>query len=547
MHPSLSIPDIIIVAVFVVLTVWLGMRKSRKRDTTGYFLGGRDSSWIVVGLTLFVVSISSSTLVGNAGEGFISGVAVFDYNLVSVFVMVFFALFFIPLYIRAGIYTIPEFLGKRYDNRSRLYLSVITILGNIFIDIAAAMYTGGLILKMMFPEVSLPLIITGIALLAGSTAIMGGLSSSLRVDLFRSAVLICGSVILTIACFSSVGGIGAFIEHFRDDVWLHLVRPVDDPTVPWPGMLLGIPILGFYFWGNNQLMVQRVLSAKSVDQGRKGMLLVGFLYLFTIFIFIMPGMAGRQLNIFSSGASLPAGIVGGGELQANYGINTDEVYTRLIMELLPTGFIGLMIAAMISGLTANIGGALNSVSTIFTMDIYPLLRKGRTAKRPVRTGRIAALTALVISTCWAPLIEEFDSLVSYYQEMTSYLAPPVVGVFLLGAFWSKVSPKGAFTSLMAGFGAACAIITLKYGFGIETGMHFLVTAPILMAACMGVAIIVSHADKSYAPPQNSPLVWSRPMWRTETAEWKHTRWYLSFGLWAALLVAACLAELIIFW
>ncbi len=547
MHPSLSPFDLAILAVFVILTTWQALRSSRGTKAADYFMAGRRSRWPVIGLTLFVASISCGTLIGNASEGFIGGIVVFNYNLISVFVMVFFALFFIPFFIGARIDTIPEFLGRRFDDRSRLVLSGVALAGNVFIDMASSIYTGALLLHIFFPAVGFVTIIVAIAVLSGVSAVIGGLASGMRTDLIRSAVLLGGSVMLALFCLRSAGGWGAFTEHFHEGVWLRLVRGVDDPTIPWPGMMLGIPIVGFYFWGNNQILMQRVLSARSIDDGRKGILLNGFLYLFTLFIFIVPGAVARMTDLFGLGDALPLEIIPGRELQETYGIQTNEVYPRLVLDLLPAGLIGVIIAAMVSGLTAGISAALNSVSTLFTMDFYARGGRVKDPRKLLRTGRIVSLTALGVAMLWAPLIGRFDSLIGYYIEMNSYIAPPVVGIFLLGLFWKRCNAQGALASLLAGFGAGLVVMVLKHGFGVPIPFHFLVVAPMVMGFSMLVAVVVSHFTP--APPQEKTveLTWDRSYWRAETRALKGVRWYSNFRVLAAALVVLCIIELVIFW
>lgn len=371
---NISITDGIILAVFLIGIVWWAIKNGKSNDSTSYFLAGRNMTWPVVGLSLFAASVSSSTLMGHSGEGFISGIAVFNYNWISVLVMVFFALFFLPFYIKSGIFTMPEFLERRFDKRSRYYFSVITIFGNVFLDASATLYTGALIIKMIFPEADLFTIIVIMALVAGSYTIIGGLSSAINADIIQASILIIGSAILYFFALNEIGGWAELQARFGDGVWLKLTRSMDDPTVPWLGMWLGIPILGFYFWGNNQVMVQRVLSAKSIDHGRKGVLFVGFLYLFTLFIFIMPGLIGRGLNLFGV-ENLPLELISGGELTSRFGINTDQVYPRMIMHLLPVGLIGIILAAMISALTSTLSATLSSVFNSFHNGLLSTFRQ----------------------------------------------------------------------------------------------------------------------------------------------------------------------------
>ncbi len=542
---QLSTIDLIVLVLYIVFIIWWALKHGKAKDSDSYFLAGRDLTWPVVGLSLFAASVSSSTLMGHSGEGFISGIAVFNYNWISVLVMVFFALFFLPFYIRSGIFTMPEFLEKRFDGKSRTYFSFITIIGNVFLDASATLYTGALIIKMIFPEAEVMWIIIGMAAVAGSYTIIGGLSSAINADVIQASVLIVGSTILAFFAMNEIGGWETFIDRFNEGFWLKLTRPMDDPTVPWLGMWVGIPILGFYFWANNQVMVQRVLSARSVDHGRKGVLLVGFLYLFTIFIFIMPGLIARGINLFGV-ENLPDSIISGSTLKTDYGVNTDEVYPRLIVELLPIGLIGIILSAMISALTSTLSATLSSVSTLFTMDFYSKWNKNASSKEKVRVGKITAVVALIVSVVWAPFIEEFDSLIAYYQEIVSYLAPPVVATFFLGLFWKRSNAVGAFSGLMSGLVMAAAIMFTKYVLEIEIGLHFLLLAPIVMLLSLIVNVLVSLMT---APPELEKVeknTWTVQIWKDETKELEGTVWYKNFRFQALLLVLACFGMYYIF-
>jgi SSS family solute:Na+ symporter len=547
MPGSLSYIDILIVAAFIIFIIWWAFRHKNVSDSQSYFLAGKNSRWPIIGFSLFAASVSSSTLMGHSGEGFISGIAVFNYNIIAVYVMVFFAVFFLSFYIKSGIYTIPEFLEKRFDGRSRLYFSIITIIGNIFIDAAATLYTGALILKMIFPEISPLVVIVCLALVAGSYTILGGLSSIINADLIQSIILIIGSMVLAFFCFDSIGGWDSFIQRFHDGVWLHLIRPMNDPTVPWPGVFLGVVILSFYFWGNNQVMVQRVLSAKSVDEGRKGVLFVGFLYLFTLFIFIMPGLVARGIDLFGLGNVLPDQLISGSDLKHLYKINTDEVYPRLILKLLPTGVIGLIIAAMISALTSTLSAILSSVSTLFTMDFYSKMNKNTNSKRLVLVGQIASLIALIIAVIWAPNIQKFDSLVGYYQEMASYIAPPVVGTFLIGIFWKRSNGTGAFYGLISGLALAVFIMVMKYILGFDMNIHYLIFAPVLMLFSMLINILVSYCTAKPSYEKVASNIWTSDIWKDETKALKGVKWYKNFRVLCLILLILCSIEYAIFW
>ncbi|WP_282056283.1 sodium:solute symporter [Maribacter luteus] len=542
---SISIIDITILVLFIVGIVWWALRNGKSSDSASYFLAGRNMTWPVVGLSLFAASVSSSTLMGHSGEGFITGIAVFNYNWISVLVMVFFALFFLPFYIKSGIFTMPEFLEKRFDKRSRYYFSFITIFGNVFLDAAATLYTGALIIKLIFPEVDLFWIILIMAIVAGSYTIIGGLSSAINADMIQATILIIGSGILYFYALNEIGGWDELYNRFGEGVWLKLTRSMNDPTVPWLGMWVGIPILGFYFWANNQVMVQRVLSAKSIDHGRKGVLFVGFLYLFTLFIFILPGLIGRGIDLFGV-ENLPTELIDGSTLKSQYGINTDEVYPRLIVKLLPVGLIGLILAAMISALTSTLSATLSSVSTLFTMDFYSRIDKNADSKEQVRVGRIASLVVLVFAVIWAPFIASFDSLVSYYQEVVSYLAPPIVGTFFLGLFWRRSNGNGALWGLISGILVAIALMVSKYVLDITIPYHFLLIAPVVMLFSMLVNIVVSFMTEEPDAEKVAQNTWTVKIWKEETEELKGVPWFKNYRVLSLLLVVACFTMYLIF-
>ena len=333
---GLSWADILIIFLYFIFIVYLGIKYSKSKDEKSYFLAGRGMAWPVIGFSLFAASISSSTLIGQAGDAYSTGIAVFNYNLISVLVMIFFAWFILPFYIKSKIFTIPEFLEKRFNVASRYYFSAITIIVNIFLDAAGSLYAAAMVMKLVFPEASILTLSIIFAIVVAAYTIPGGLSAAIRVDLMQGIFLLVGSVVLTF--YATYNGGAEYVKELltEGDVLMKLVRPNNDSSVPWLGMIVGIPILGLFFWGNNQQLVQRVLTAKSVDEGRKGVLLVGFLTMLTLFLIIIPGV--MAIKFFPD---LP---------------KPDMVYPNLIMELLPNVLIGFMIAAMVAALTSSLSG-----------------------------------------------------------------------------------------------------------------------------------------------------------------------------------------------
>ncbi|WJJ95729.1 sodium:solute symporter [Algibacter luteus] len=527
---GLSWADIVIIILYFLFIVYLGVKYSKSKDEKSYFLAGRGMTWPVIGFSLFAASISSSTLIGQAGDAYSTGIAVFNYNLISVLVMIFFAWFILPFYIKSKIFTIPEFLEKRFNVASRYYFSAITIIVNIFLDAAGSLYAAAMVMKLVFPEASILTLSIIFAIVVAAYTIPGGLSAAIRVDLMQGVFLLVGSVILTF--YAIYNGGAEYVKELltEGDVLMKLVRPNNDSSVPWLGMIVGIPILGLFFWGNNQQLVQRVLTAKSIDEGRKGVLLVGFLTMLTLFLIIIPGVMAIKLF-----PELP---------------KPDMVYPNLIMELLPNVLIGFMMAAMVAALTSSLSGLLNSVATLFTMDFYNKIKPESTSKQKVRVGKTASITVLIIAVMWAPQIgKQFGTLLKYYQEMLSIMAPPIVAAFILGIFWKRTNATGAFSGLIAGIllGIANIIFTVNNGHSIFGDIHFLLTVPYYFVWSMLVMVVVSLATKKPPLEKTENLTFSLAEFKRETINLKQQAVYKSYRFWSYLLIVFCVIILIAFW
>lgn len=522
--------DIFIIFCYFIFIVYLGFKYGKSKDTDSYFLAGRGMGWKVIGFSLFAASISSSTLIGQAGDAYSTGIAVFNYNLVSVVVMVFFAWFILPLYIKSKIYTIPEFLEKRFSVHSRYYFSAITIVVNIFLDAAGSLYAAAIVMKLAFPELSLMTLAIVFAIIVAAYTIPGGLSAAIRVDLMQGIFLLVGSIILTF--YAVTNGGAEYVKELlaNNDMMMKLVRPSDDSSVPWLGALVGIPILGLFFWGNNQQLVQRVLTAKSVDEGRKGVLLVGFLTVITLFVIILPGLMSVKLF-----PGLP---------------KPDMVYPNMVMKLLPNALIGFMMAAMVAALTSSLSGLLNSVATLFTMDFYVKWKPESSSQNRVVIGRVVSITVLVIAVLWAPQIgKRFGTLLKYYQEMLSIMAPPIVAAFILGIFWKRTNATGAFIGLVAGIalGVTNLVITINTDSSLFGDIHFLLTVPFYFVWSALVMIVVSLATKKPPIDKVEAYTWKVADFHEETMTLKNRSVWNNYRFWSVLLLVFCAIVLILFW
>ena len=525
---TLTITDLVIIVLYFVFIVYAGLRYRKTSDSESYFLAGRSMTWPVIGFSMFAASISSSTLIGQAGDAYSTGIAVFNYNLMSIFVMIIFAWFFLPFYIKSRIFTLPEFLERRFDGRSRYYFSGITILINIFLDAAGSLYAAALVMKLVFPEVSLTTLAVIFAVIVAIYTIPGGLSAAIRVDLIQGIILTIGAIALT-WILAEKGGAAYVAEQFNQGVMMKLVRPLDDPSVPWLGMILGIPILGFFFWGNNQQLVQRALTAKSIDEGRKGVLLVGLLTLITLFIIIIPGVMAQK---FFPGLEKP-----------------DMVYPSLVIEMMPVGMVGFLLAALVAALTSSISGLLNSVATLFTMDFYLKMKKNVSSKEQVFVGRIVSAVVLIIAVAWAPQIgEKFGSLLKYYQEMLSMLAPPIVSVFFLGIFWKRATSQGAFYGLIGGalLGMTNLVFKIYFGYSIFGDIHFLLTVPIYLAWSMLIMLVISYLTPAPDYKIVKPYIWTKADFDEETVALQKLPFYKNYRKLSYMLIALCLIVLLVF-
>ncbi|MEL6250408.1 MAG: sodium:solute symporter [Bacteroidota bacterium] len=558
MNFTLDTIDIVIMILYAVAMIWYGLRHAKRESSEDYFLAGRNMIWPIVGISLFAANISSTTLVGLAGDAYSTGISVFNYEWSAVIILIFFSMFFLPFYLKSGVYTMPEFLEKRFDARSRYYFSFTTLIGNVLIETAAPLYIGSLIFEQVFPEVPSWIIILLLAIAAAAYTIPGGLSSVVHTEVIQAILLIIGSIILTFFTLDAVGGWdnvlaameskfqGGELKNSPDDM-LSLIRPIQDSAVPWTGLVTGIPIFGFYFWANNQFMVQRTLSAKDLNHGRWGALFAGFLKLPVIFIMVLPGTMAIAMpeEIFPT---LPS---------------PDLVYPALVFNLLPTVLKGLVLAGLLAAMSSSISATLNSASTLITMDFVKKMRPDMSGKELVRVGQISTVVLVILAALWAPFIKEFDTLFKYLQQVLTYIAPPVVAAFMLGLFWKRANGTGAFAGFM--FAAVFSVIQImnadqvaEFMHGIMPGfvmgnasegfsIHFLHVAFILFLLCV---LVIAGVSLATAPPpaeKIEAMTWRKELFQQETEELKSLPWYQNYRILSVILLAITSVIVGMFW
>jgi SSS family solute:Na+ symporter len=552
--------DFVIIIVYLVGIVWYGIKKGKQQSSEDYFLAGRNMTWPIVGISLFAANIGSNTLIGLTSDAFQSNVAVYNYEWMAAVVLVIFSIFFLPFYLRSKVYTMPEFLERRYDSRTRFLFSGITIFGNVVIDTASGLYAGNLILKIIFPEVDSWIIISILAFAAAAYTIPGGLSSVVHTEVIQAVLLIFGSILVTYFAFEAVGGWQGMIAGLNEmreageisktpGEIMSLIRPANDERMPWTGLILGVPLLGFYFWTNNQFMVQRVLSAKNLDHGRWGALFAGLLKLPVLFIMVIPGVIAIVLFSDLDISFLNYTFEQEGEivLCTNLSDCPNMTYPMLIYSLLPTGILGLVIAGLLAAMSSSISATLNSASTLITMDFTSKLRPGMSSKALVRAGQIATVVLVILAAAWAPMIESFASLWEYLQLVLAYISPPIVAAFIIGLFYKRANANGGFYSLVLGYATIISFIVLKMTGTAPaiTGIHFLIQVPIFTVICMILNIGISNLYPAPPTEKVEGMIWTPKIYTDETAELSLLPWYKNYRILSVILLI--LTAIIVFW
>jgi solute:Na+ symporter, SSS family len=511
--------DAAVVAIYIPALVLLGARASRRqRHAEDYFLASRSSGWAAIGLALLASNISSTALIGLAGAAFATGISVYDYEWSAAVVLVFFCVFVLPFLLSSRVYTMPEFLERRYDGRARLYFAILTLFLNVTVDAAAALYCGSLVIRVLFPGTPLWMISCALAGAAGIYTVLGGLRAVIYTEVVQGIVLFLGAVVIALAAFAHAGGWHTVMTQVPA-AKLSLIRPVGDPGVPWPGLLFGIPVLGFYYWCTNQFIVQRMLSARSLEQGRAGALFAGLLKLPVLFLMVLPGTCAILL--------FP-------DLK-----RTDLVYPSLVFGLLPAGLLGLVAASLAAATMAGVASTLNSASALITMDVVRRIAPRLADRQVVRIGRVSTAALLLVAMLWAPQLEHFASLWQYLQAMLAYVVPPIVALLVVGLFWRGATAAGASATLIAGTACGFGLFLANVVFH-AIHLHFLYAAPLLLLIDVAILVAVSRwRGASEAPPE--AVIWSRAYFRAESESFSSLPLWRNYRVQAAvlLLLTAC--------
>ena len=519
--------DWILVAIYFSGLVWIVKWSSSKQQTTeDYFLAGRHASWFVVGASLFASNIGSEHIVGLAGSGASGGMAMAHWEL-HAWVMVLLGWVFVPFYYKSGVYTMPEFLERRFNSRTRWVLSMVSLVAYVFTKVSVTVYAGALVFMTLLPDTfgtpdnAFWVGAFATVILTGIYTIFGGLRAVLYTEVAQTVVLLIGSILITFFGLSKLGGWGelkavAAASDMNFDLWRPLTQPGvpwwKNPDFPWLGILIASPVIGIWYWCTDQYIVQRTLAAKNLTDARRGALWGGFLKVWPVMIFLVPGIIGLALHKKGIIAIPTKGDTGD--------LDGDQVFATMVSNLLPVGLRGLVVAGLMSALMSSLASLFNSCATLFTIDIYQKLRPGKTERQYVTVGRIATAFVVIAGLIWIPIMKGMagGGIYKYLQSVQGYLAPPITAVFLLGLFWKRINATGAFYGLVIGFilgMTKLAIEAIASQKGITTGplsviaeFNFLYYSGVLLIISTVIVIALSLMTAAPAASQTDGITWS---------------------------------------
>ena len=436
--------DWLILSVYFLLIFGISFYFSRKkRNSTDYFLAGRHVGWFAVGASLFASNISTEHFIGLSGSGYKSGLAVGNFEWSASVVLIILAWVFVPFYLKSGVFTMPEFLEKRYSSASRWYLSTVSIIAYVVTKISVHLFAFGILLKelMNWEELnSSDLYISSIILvvITGIYTIAGGMSAVIYSELIQTFILLTGAICLTVFGIHEAGGIEGIRASVPAGHW-EMFKPNDHPDFPWLGIAFTSLIIGIWYWCTDQSIVQRVLAAKNINHAKAGSVYAGYLKILPVFILVFPGLIAYALHAQ-------------GKLSPGVEMKPDEVYPMLVSYLLPPGVRSIVIAALLAALMGSLAACFNSASTLITFDVFKKYSPDASEKKLIQVGRISTVILVFLSLLWVPFIGGVsDQLFVYLQSVQAYISPPIAVVFLVGILWPRANSRAAIIVLWSGF------------------------------------------------------------------------------------------------
>ena len=512
--------DWVVIGIYFAIIAFVAWWSGRNQQSTeDYFLAGRNAGFFAIGASIFTSNIGSEHIVGLAGQGASTGMAMAHWEL-HAWVMVLLAYIFVPFYYNSGVYTIPEFLEKRFNSTARWILSLVSLVAYIFTKVSVTVYAGALVFETLLPEMAITIGSTVIGpfwigafatvILTGLYTVFGGMRAVLYTSAPQAIILVVGSFFITYYGLGKLGGWGELVNMASANAdQFALWRPMSDPEFPWLGVLIASPIIGIWYWCTDQYIVQRTLTAKDLPNARRGALFGGILKVTPVLIFLIPGMIGwalHQKGLIHIPDKILNGVLQIGQMDG------DKVFPTLVKELLPSGLRGLIVACLLAALMSSLASLFNSSASLFTVDVYEKIKPGKPEKHYVFVGRIATTVVVGFGMLWIPVMNKIagGGLYQYLQSVQGYLAPPITAVFLLGLFWKRMNAAGAVWGLAGGFILGMIKLTVQTFYGTGEGktadpqmlaaigdFSFLYSSGILFAASI---IIIIIATQMTAPP-----------------------------------------------
>ncbi|MCU0343871.1 MAG: sodium:solute symporter [Ignavibacterium sp.] len=474
--------DLLVLVAYLIIVLSLGFYYSRRSDEnySDYFLAGRNIGWFTVGISIFATNISSEHFIGLAGSGSTRGLAVGQFELMAIFTLIFLGWILAPIYLKSGVVTVPEFLEKRFDRKIRKLFAGFSIAIYIFTKILVSLFAAGLLFYKIFGlNIYASSII--IILITGLYSVTGGASAVMRTQLFQGIVLILGAVILSVFGLNAVGGFSGLEAKLPAD-FFNMFKAIQDPDFPWTGILFGAPIIAFWYWCTDQYIVQRLFSAKSINDARRGTLLAAFLKVLPIFILVLPGLIAVALYPEIKG---------------------DEAYSALVAgDLLPIGLKGIVIAGLLAAIMSSLAGAFNSTAVLFTNDFYKIRNPQANERKLVLVGRLTTTAVVVVAILIVPLVKIISSQIYLFlQSVQAFVSPPITAVFLFGLFSKKINARTAFITLIVGetIGFSRLLIEILVNLGVQLhpalvwilGINFLHFAIFLFVVCLTLIFVLN--------------------------------------------------------
>ena len=493
-HKALANLDLAIIGVYFLIVFGIGFYFSRRERTSEeYFLAGRDVGWFFIGASLFVSNISTEHFIGLSGTGASSGLAVGHFEWLACLILLILGWVFVPFYLRSNVFTMPQFLERRFSRECAVYLAGISIIAYIFTKISVQLYAASVVLERVAGW-SLWKTAVVLVVATGIYTIAGGLAAVIYTDTVQTLILITGAVALTIIGLHRVGGF-SHLQGMVPESYFHMMKPATDSAFPWTGIFFGAPILGIWYWCTDQVIVQRVLSARDEGHAKAGTIFAGFLKILPVFMLVLPGIIAYALY------------------KDQVSAKPDYAYPTLVLNLLPTGLVGLVMAALLAAVMGAMSSVFNSASTLVTLDFYKKINPNASEGQLVNFGRVATGAMVLLGLLWVPFIHLLSAqLYIYLQSVQAYISPPIAACFVFGILWPRLNGQGAISSLLVGFvlGAVRFVLEVldksaQYKSGAIrwiVDMNFLHYAIFMFVVCTVVLVVVSMM---YPAPERKKL------------------------------------------